>query len=96
MEMESDGVCVVDLLYSVSSCSIADAVPIKQAESSIVPTAEATLSPARPLRMLHCTSVTVKKKKKEQPAWRKPISPNRPKRTIEHLLTSPLLSQEPR
>lgn len=89
--------CVVDLLYSVSSCSIADAVPIKQAESSIVPTAEATLSPAGPLRMLHCTSVTVKKKKKkEQPAWRKPISPNRLKRTIEHLLTPPLLSQEPR
>lgn len=63
--MEPDGVCVVDLLYSVYSCSIADAVPIKQAEISIVPTAEATVSAARPLRMLHCTSVTAKKKKKK-------------------------------
>lgn len=29
------------------------------------------------------------KKKKEQPAWRTPIIPNRPKRTIKHLLTPP-------
>lgn len=79
--------CTSALLHSVSSGSIADVVPFKQAGGSIVPTAETALSPACPLRMWDWTYVTVKKK--EQPAQRTSIIPNRPKRTIEHLLTSP-------
>lgn len=67
--------CTSALLHFVSSGSIADVVPFKQAGGSIVPTAETALSPARPLRMWDWTYVTVKKKKSNNLHGARPLSP---------------------
>lgn len=62
-------------------------MPFQQADSSIVPAAQGTTSPACPLRMLNCTSF--KKKKKGTTSITHAHYPHHPARTMEHLQTSP-------
>lgn len=73
------------LWICVCGCLKGDVVPFQQADSSIVPAAEGTQSPACPLRMLDWTSL----KKQKTASITRAHYPHHPARTMEHLQTSP-------